>query len=95
MIRIDQIWLATEPMDMRAGPDTVLARVVKVFGEAKPDCAYLFTNKRGHRLKILIHDGQGIWLCARRPEQTVQTLTVQCASYSTWALMRVRLTSIT
>lgn len=32
MIRIDQIWLATEPMDMRPGPDTALARVVNVFG---------------------------------------------------------------
>ena len=53
MIRIDQIWLATEPMDMRAGADTALARVVKVFGEAKPHCAYLFTNKRGHRLKCV------------------------------------------
>jgi hypothetical protein len=25
MIRVDKIWLATEPMDMRAGPDTELA----------------------------------------------------------------------
>lgn len=66
MIRIDQIWLATEPMDMRAGPDTALARVVQVFGEAQPHTAYLFTNKRGNRMKILIHDGLGIWLCARR-----------------------------
>lgn len=32
MIRIDAIWLATEPMDMRAGTDTALARVVAVFG---------------------------------------------------------------
>lgn len=28
MIRIDTIWLAIEPMDMRAGTETVLARVV-------------------------------------------------------------------
>jgi hypothetical protein len=27
MIRIDSIWLATEPMDMRAGTETALARV--------------------------------------------------------------------
>ncbi|MBF8668251.1 hypothetical protein IR012_05425 [Pseudomonas putida] len=26
MIRIDAIWLATEPMDMRAGTETELAR---------------------------------------------------------------------
>ena len=31
MIRIDQVWLAVEPMDMRAGMDTLLARVVQVF----------------------------------------------------------------
>src|SRR5690606_15221892 len=30
MIRIDEIWLATEPLDMRAGPDKALARVVQV-----------------------------------------------------------------
>lgn len=35
VIRIDQIWLATEPLDMRAGPDTALARVVQVFGSAR------------------------------------------------------------
>ena len=28
MIRIDAIWLAVEPLDMRAGPDKALARVV-------------------------------------------------------------------
>jgi transposase len=32
MIRIDAVWLATEPMDIRAGTDTALARVVKVLG---------------------------------------------------------------
>jgi len=31
VIRIDTIWLATEPMDMRAGTETALARVVAVF----------------------------------------------------------------
>ena len=46
MIRIDAIWLATEPMDMRAGTETALARVITVFGAAKPHCAYLFANRR-------------------------------------------------
>lgn len=36
MIRIDAIWLATEPVDMRAGADTLLARMVMVFGAARP-----------------------------------------------------------
>lgn len=66
MIRIDHIWLATESLDMRTRPDKALARVVQVFGSAKPHCAYLFTNKRANRMKVLIHDGLGVWLCARR-----------------------------
>ncbi|WP_176243717.1 IS66 family insertion sequence element accessory protein TnpB [Halomonas sp. CSM-2] len=69
MMRIDEIWLATEPLNMRADPDTVLARVVKVFGTARPHCAYLFVNRRGNRMNVLIHDGLDIWLCARRLNQ--------------------------
>ena len=69
MIRIDEIWLATQPLDMRAGPDTALARVVNVFGAARPHCAALFANRRGNRMKVLVHDGLGTWLCARRLNQ--------------------------
>jgi len=66
MIRIDAVWLAVTPIDMRAGTDTALARVVAVFGSARPHHAYLFTNRRANRLKVLVHDGFGLWLCARR-----------------------------
>jgi transposase len=69
MIRIDAIWLATAPMDMRAGMDSALARVVSVFGAAHPHTAYLFANQRGNRIKVLVHDGIGIWLAARRLHQ--------------------------
>jgi transposase len=48
MIRIDTIWLTTEPMDMRASTGTALARGVAVFGAAKPHCAYLFANRRAN-----------------------------------------------
>ena len=68
-IRIDAVWLAIEPMDMRAGADTALARVVKVFGAAHPHQAYLFANRRANRMKVLVHDGIGIWLAARRLHQ--------------------------
>ncbi|KCX86988.1 putative transposase [Acinetobacter baumannii 15827] len=61
MIRIDEIWLSTQPMDMRAGMDTAMAQVLRAFGYIKPHCAYLFCNKRGHRMKVLVHDGLGIW----------------------------------
>jgi transposase len=66
VIRIDAVWLAVEPLDMRAGTETALARVIKVFGEARAHHAYLFANRRASRMKVLVHDGIGIWLCARR-----------------------------
>jgi transposase len=69
VIRVDEIWLAVDPLDMRAGFDTALGRVVKVFGAAHPHHAYLFTNRRANRLKVLVHDGIGIWLAARRLNQ--------------------------
>lgn len=69
MIRVDALWLSAQPMDMRAGTHTALARVVAVFGEARPHHAYIFTNRRGDRMKVLVHDGIGIWLAARRLHQ--------------------------
>jgi transposase len=69
VIRIEAIWLAVEPLDMRAGTETALARVVRVFGAARPHHAYLFTNRRANRLKVLVHDGIGVWLAARRLNQ--------------------------
>ena len=51
---------------MRAGTETILARVVKVFGAARPHHAYLFANKSSTRMKVLVYDGFGIWLAARR-----------------------------
>ncbi|OPB00916.1 transposase [Pseudomonas fluorescens] len=69
MIRIDAIWLATERMDMRAGTDSALASVVAVLGAAKPHCAHLFINRRANRIKMLVHDGVGIWLTSRRLNQ--------------------------
>ena len=66
MIRIDEVWMSVEPLDMRAGMDTALARVVSVFGYARAHHAYLFAKKRANRMKVLVHDGFGIWLCARR-----------------------------
>jgi len=68
VIRIDAAWIAAEPLDMKAGVDTALARVVKVFG-ARSHHAYMFMNRRANRLKVFLHDGFGLWLCARRLQQ--------------------------
>ena len=69
MIRVDALWLSTTPLDMRAGTDSILAQVVQVFGEARAHTAYLFANRRGNRMKVLVHDGYGIWLANRRLNQ--------------------------
>jgi transposase len=84
LIRVDSLWLAVEPLDLRAGTEAALARVVTVFGAARPHHAYLFTNKRANRIKVLVHDGIGVWLAARRlnagkfvwPRDAATTLSV-------------------
>ena len=58
--------MAVEPVDMRAGADRLLARVVQVFGAAQAHHGYLFANARSTRVKLLVHDGFGVWCAARR-----------------------------
>lgn len=59
MIRIDAVWLAVDPVDMSAGADRLLVRVVQVFGAARAHHGYLFANARASRIKLLVHDGFG------------------------------------
>jgi len=66
VIRIDAVWLAVDPVDMRAGADRLLASVVQVFGAARAHHGYLFANARASRIKLLVHDGFGVWCAARR-----------------------------
>jgi len=51
---------------MRAGADRLLASVVRVFGAAQAHHGYLFANARATRMKLLVHDGFGVWCAARR-----------------------------
>ena len=69
MIRVEAVWLAIDPLDMRSGSEAALARVVHVFGSAHPHHAYLFANRRTNRMKVLVHDGIGVWLAAWRLNQ--------------------------
>ena len=66
MIRIDAVWLAVKPIDMRTGVDRLLASVVHVFGAAQAHHGYLFANARSSRIRLLVHDGFGVWCAARR-----------------------------
>lgn len=68
VIRIDALWLATVPIDMRMATERLLARVVLMFGSAQAHHGYLFANARGNRIKLL-HDGFGMWCASRRLNQ--------------------------
>lgn len=56
MIRIDAIWLALGASDLRAGMDTLLARVARELeGGARIHTAYVFANRGATRLKVLVY----------------------------------------
>lgn len=65
-----QIWLAVEPVDMRRGLDGLSAIVQQRLGHTPCDgSAYIFRNRAGNRLRLLLWDGNGAWLCQRRLHQ--------------------------
>ena len=66
MIRIDALWLCPQPQDMRAGADRLLNVVINTVGEARAHHGYLFANARATRIKLLVHDGFGVWCATRR-----------------------------
>ena len=67
MIAPDQVWLAVEPIDMRRGIDGLSLRIQQALGRSPCDgSAFAFTNRAGTRLKLLVWDGTGVWLCLRR-----------------------------
>lgn len=66
MIRIEALWLCAQPQDMRAGAERLMAQVVHALGRAQVHHGYLFANARATRIKLLVHDGFGVWCAARR-----------------------------
>ena len=51
---------------MRSGTERLLAHVVHALGGAHAHHGYLFANARATRVKMLVHDGFGVWCAARR-----------------------------
>jgi transposase len=62
-----KVLVAIEPVDFRKGIDG-LAQIVRTQLASDPfgGAAFLFRNRRGSAVKILIYDGQGFWLCHKR-----------------------------
>lgn len=64
----NQVWLVVEAIDMRAGIDGLSQRIQNSLGRSPCDgSAYAFRNRRQNRLKLLIWDGTGVWLCQLLP----------------------------
>lgn len=67
MIRPDQVFLHAMPVDMRWGMDRLSLLIQQIDGRSPCDgTAYGFINRSQSRLKLLIWDGTGVWLCHRR-----------------------------
>ena len=65
-----QIWLAVAPVDMRRGIDGLSSIVQQALGHAPcAGSAFVFRNRVGNRLRLLVWDGNGVWLCQRRLHQ--------------------------
>ena len=69
MMEVEAIWLAVGASDLRGGIDRWLGLVIGRFGAAQPHHAYVFANRRATRLKVLLYDGAGMWLCTRRLQE--------------------------
>ncbi len=63
----EAIWLAVSPVDMRRGIDGLSMIVQQALGHAPcSGSAFVFRNRSGNRIKVVVWDGTGVWLCQRR-----------------------------
>jgi transposase len=62
-----KILLAYEPVDFRKGIDSLVA-LCKTGLDQDPfsGALFVFRNRSGTALKLLVYDGQGFWLCLKR-----------------------------
>lgn len=68
--RATQIYLALGATDMRKAFNGLFALVRdRLEQEPLSGHLFLFCNKSGNRLKILVWDGSGLWICAKRLER--------------------------
>ena len=65
-----KIYLAVDGVDMRRGFDGLYGLVRDRLGQDPlSGHLFLFTNRSHTRLKVLVWDGSGLWVCAKRLEK--------------------------
>ncbi len=65
-----KIYLGVEAVDMRKGFEGLYGAVRDQLGhDPLSGHVFLFTNKTRTRLKALVWDGSGLWVCAKRLEK--------------------------
>jgi transposase len=65
-----KIYIAVEAIDMRKGFEGLHGLVRDGLGQDPlSGHVFLFTNKTKTRLKALVWDGSGLWVCAKRLEK--------------------------
>ena len=64
-----RVFVATAPVDLRAGFDKLFALTQSVLKEDPLSGHwFVFTNQERNRVKVLFWDGSGLWVCAKRLE---------------------------
>lgn len=65
-----KIYIAVEAVDMRKGFEGLYGLVRDHLGQDPlSGHLFLFTNRMQTRLKVLVWDGSGLWVCAKRLEK--------------------------
>jgi transposase len=84
-----KIFIGVEAVDMRKGFDGLFGLVRDHLGQDPlSGHLFLFTNRTKTRLKALVWDGSGLWICAKRLERGRFHWPAETASQGRSVVMR-------
>lgn len=90
-VAVSTWWLVSALVDFRFGANRLLVHVREALGRDPLDgSAYVFCNRRTSRIKVLVVDGQGVWLLLRRLHQGC--FVWPSAKETLWSLTRSQFT---